>query len=385
MPRLDSSAIRRVTYNPKSQKMNVQFVGKGKQYTYVGVPEDVYDDFVNSSSAGKFFNDNIKDDYIAVPSEFVGSVRFDSPDDEDFYEERNMSGKELNERFGFGKKETKTDAELVDIFKKQKAYTEFLRRQEALNRIKERGRIPNDPDIIDPTFRKTVPQSFSRITGEDMSVSKDVLREFQAREGGAGVGGAFSLRPGTSVGAGRVPVTDKNKNIKMGLEYLYKNLGGVAGVMGKPPQTPGGGGGSGGGFFRKIKQTYHALKAGAILSVLGIAVCAALALNPRFRELTKMEQDDFCHKVSQYILYILAVFVAGGLSIVAIRNIVPRIKRALSNKEAIKNIIAALEVDDEETARTILHDAIEDQGIRLTSVKRALGSYDYQRLMDDSL
>ena len=102
MPRLDSSAIRKVTYNPKTQKMNVQFVGKGKQYTYVGVPEDVYDDFVNSSSAGKFFNDNIKDDYIAVPSEFVGSVRFDSPDDEDFYEERNMSGKELNEFFGFG-------------------------------------------------------------------------------------------------------------------------------------------------------------------------------------------------------------------------------------------------------------------------------------------
>ena len=90
MPRLDSSAIRRVTYNPKTQKMNVQFVGKGKQYTFVGVPEDVYDDFINSSSAGQFFNDNIKDDYIAEPSEFVSSVRFDRPGEDEFYESTDL-------------------------------------------------------------------------------------------------------------------------------------------------------------------------------------------------------------------------------------------------------------------------------------------------------
>ena len=220
--------------------------------------------------------------------------------------------------------------------------------------------------------------------------SKEVLREFQAREGGGGGGvvriGGF--RPGISVGAGRVPFTGKNinPNIRMGLDHLYKNLGGIAGVMGKPPQTPGGGGGSGrsgGGFFKRIKQTYQALKAVSFLGTLGIAVCAALALSPKFREMTKMEQDNICYKVSQYILYTLAVFVAGGLSIVAIRNIVPRIKRALSNREAIKNIIEALDMDDEETAREILHDAIEDQGINLSSVKRALSPYEYQRLMDD--
>ena len=90
MPRLDSSAIRRVTYNPTTQKMNVQFVGKGKQYTFVGVPEDVYDDFINSSSAGQFFNDNIKDDYIAEPSEFVSSVRFDRPGEDEFYESTDL-------------------------------------------------------------------------------------------------------------------------------------------------------------------------------------------------------------------------------------------------------------------------------------------------------
>jgi hypothetical protein len=90
MPRLDSSAIRRVTYNPKTQKMNVKFVGTGKQYTYVGVPEDVYDDFIDASSAGQFFNDNIKDDYIAVPSEFVSSVRFDRPNEDEFYESTDL-------------------------------------------------------------------------------------------------------------------------------------------------------------------------------------------------------------------------------------------------------------------------------------------------------
>jgi len=90
MPRLDSSAIRRVTYNPKTQKMNVKFVGTGKQYTYVGVPKDVYDDFIDASSAGQFFNDNIKDDYIAVPSEFVSSVRFDRPNEDEFYESTDL-------------------------------------------------------------------------------------------------------------------------------------------------------------------------------------------------------------------------------------------------------------------------------------------------------
>ena len=90
MPRLDSSAIRRVAYNPKTQKMNVQFVGTGKQYTFVGVPEDVYDEFINASSAGEFFNDNIKNDYIAEPSEFVSSVRFDRPSDDEFYESNDL-------------------------------------------------------------------------------------------------------------------------------------------------------------------------------------------------------------------------------------------------------------------------------------------------------
>ena len=393
MPRLDSSAIRKVTYNPKTQKMNVQFVGKGKQYTYVGVPEDVYDDFVNSSSAGKFFNDNIKDDYIAVPSEFVGSVRFDSPDDEDFYEERNMSGKELNEFFGFGKKEIKPDPKLVDLFIKQKAYDKFRQRRDALERIRQRGRwkddIPRDPDIIDRNFRKPVPQSFSRITNEDMSVSKNVLREFQAREGGAGVGGAFSLRPGTSVGAGRVPVTDKNNNIKMGLEYLYKNLGGVAGVMGKPPQTPGGGG-------EKFKLLF------AIGRFLGkplrqIAIMFAAGAGGAFAayKLLKAGWDKFIDSLplseenkkwlkANMAIVIGAIAITAG-SIEAARRLTPRIMKVLRNRRIAAEIGEALDSGDETMARTILLDAIEDENINLSAIRRKLGDDDYERLYRDYL
>ena len=205
---------------------------------------------------------------------------------------------------------------------------------------------------------------------------------------GAGATGG-TLRPGKGIAglaaAGLALLSGKGKTTIPPGTGGPRRGGGFGGRGGKPtpPGTGGGSGRSGGGFFKRIKQTYQALKEVAILSSLGLAVCAVLALSPKFREMTKMEQDNICYKVSEYILYILAVFVAGGLSIVAIRNIVPRIKRALSNREAIKNIIEALDMDDEETAREILHDAIEDQGINLSAVKRALSPYEYQRLMDD--
>jgi hypothetical protein len=58
--------------------MNVRFAGSGKNYTYINVPKDVYNDFINADSAGRFFNDYIKNDFefTASPSDFVDSVRF---------------------------------------------------------------------------------------------------------------------------------------------------------------------------------------------------------------------------------------------------------------------------------------------------------------------
>ena len=77
MPRLDSSAITKVTYNKKTKKMNVRFAGSGKNYTYINVPKDVYNDFINADSAGRFFNDYIKNDFEFTASH-LGSVFFGS-------------------------------------------------------------------------------------------------------------------------------------------------------------------------------------------------------------------------------------------------------------------------------------------------------------------
>jgi hypothetical protein len=402
MPRLDSSAIRKVTYNPKTEKMNVQFVGKGKQYTYVGVPEDVYRDFVNAPSAGKFFNDNIKDDYIAVPSEFVGSVRFDTPDDEDFYEERNMSGQELNELFGFGKIEP--DPRLVKIFKKQISDNLVTKQTAVMDRIRSRsrGRLPKDPDIIDHTFREPVPQTLSRKIGEEISESKSVLREFQAMRG-AGGGGAVRIGglSGASVGRGRVPLTGKNinPNIRMGLDYLYKNLGGVAGVMGKPPQTPGGGDGSGGGsgggsgkrnILWKIAQvlgiplSFLAGKiAGGAAAVFTIYEILKRIYNKAIDSLPLSEEHKKWLKANMGIV-IGAIAITAG-SIEAARRLTPRLMKVLRNRRISAEIGEALDAGDETMARTILLDAIEDENINLSAIRRKLGDDDYERLYRDYL
>jgi len=309
-----------------------------------------------------------------------------------------MSGKELNERFGFGKKEIKPDPKLVDTFRKQMVNTEIRRRQEVLNRIKERGGLPRDPDIIDPSFRKPTPQSLSRKIGEEMSESKNVLREFQAREGGAGVGSAFrigGLRPGTSVGAGRVPVTDTNKNIKMGLDYLYKNLGGVAGVMGKPPQTPGGGGGSGGGSGKRnilwkiaqvlgIPLSFIAGKiAGGAAAVLTIYEILKRIYNKAIDSLPLSEEHKKWLKANMGIV-IGAIAITAG-SIEAARRLTPRIMKVLRNRRIAAEIGEALDSGDETMARTILLDAIEDENINLSAIRRKLGDDDYERLYRDYL
>ena len=407
MPRLDSSAIRRVTYNPTTQKMNVQFVGKGKQYTFVGVPEDVYDDFVNSSSAGKFFNDNIKDDYIAVPSEFVGSVRFDSPDDEDFYEERNMSGKELNERFGFGtKKIKKTDAELVDIFKKQKSYTELLRRQEALARIKERGRLrrlPRDPDMIDPTFRKPVPQSFSRITGEDMSVSKDVLREFKFTQRPSPRLDPNFYRLGTEQTPSRFGGGASGRLPGIGLGALIGGLAAAGGSSlppgtdsGREPTSPGGGGGSGSEPIQKLGFLARTIRyLGDKLLGVGVILGGIWGGYKLFIEESKKALGNLIdalplsdeHKEwlkANMLLVVMSVGLLVG-SAEAARRLTPRIMKVLRNRRIATEIGEALDSGDETMARTILLDAIEDENINLSAIRRKLGDDDYERLYRDYL
>lgn len=54
-----SSAIKNVTYNAHTRALKVQFIG-GQLYEYQNVPVEVYDEFCQAESLGKFFNENIK-------------------------------------------------------------------------------------------------------------------------------------------------------------------------------------------------------------------------------------------------------------------------------------------------------------------------------------
>lgn len=59
---LQSSNLRRTSYDPETSQLKIQFVS-GKVYTYEGVPVSVYNGLLEASSAGKYFNQNIKDIY----------------------------------------------------------------------------------------------------------------------------------------------------------------------------------------------------------------------------------------------------------------------------------------------------------------------------------
>lgn len=229
--------------------------------------------------------------------------------------------------------------------------------------------------------------------GENMSYSKEVLKEFQAREGGGGGGvvriGGF--RPGTSVGAGRVPFTGKNinPNVRMGLNYLYKNLGGIAGVMGKPPQTPGGGG----------EKSNILLAIGRVLGkpLSWIATMFAAGAGGAFAayKLLKAGWDKFIDSLplseenkkwlkANMGIVIGAIAITAG-SIEAARRLTPRIMKVLRNRRIAAEIGEALDAGDETLARTILLDAIEDENINLSAIRRKLGDDDYERLYRDYL
>lgn len=54
-----SSNIVSVGYDPETQDMEVEFKG-GSTYTYHGVAQRAYDDFVGAESVGKHFHANIR-------------------------------------------------------------------------------------------------------------------------------------------------------------------------------------------------------------------------------------------------------------------------------------------------------------------------------------
>jgi lysyl-tRNA synthetase class 2 len=62
MPKVSSSAIRRIDYEPGLRKLLVIFQETGA-YTYFDVPRPVYEEFLDAPSKGQFFNEKIRDRY----------------------------------------------------------------------------------------------------------------------------------------------------------------------------------------------------------------------------------------------------------------------------------------------------------------------------------
>lgn len=62
MPLLNSSAIARAEYDKPSGQLHIWFHDTGL-YTYYGVPESVYLGLMTAPSAGRYFNDRIRDRY----------------------------------------------------------------------------------------------------------------------------------------------------------------------------------------------------------------------------------------------------------------------------------------------------------------------------------
>jgi len=57
-----SKAILAIGYDAGSCRMEIKFIS-GKTYPFCGVPEHVFNDFLNASSIGSYYNGNIRDRY----------------------------------------------------------------------------------------------------------------------------------------------------------------------------------------------------------------------------------------------------------------------------------------------------------------------------------
>lgn len=60
---VSSEAIRQVGHDPETKRMYIDFHHSILQYTFCGVPEEQFKEFINASSIGRFYHENIKDKY----------------------------------------------------------------------------------------------------------------------------------------------------------------------------------------------------------------------------------------------------------------------------------------------------------------------------------
>ena len=62
MPYVNDAMIGRIEYEPATEKLYVTFISSGTQ-AYKGVPEDVYEAFLDAPRKDDFFDEKIKDRY----------------------------------------------------------------------------------------------------------------------------------------------------------------------------------------------------------------------------------------------------------------------------------------------------------------------------------
>ncbi|MES9937210.1 MAG: KTSC domain-containing protein [Sedimenticola sp.] len=58
---LNSSAIRRVAYDPATRRMYIDFENSDPHYSFCGVPESVFQGLIRAHSAGSYYHHHIKD------------------------------------------------------------------------------------------------------------------------------------------------------------------------------------------------------------------------------------------------------------------------------------------------------------------------------------
>ena len=78
---------------------------------------------------------------------------------------------------------------------------------------------------------------------------------------------------------------------------------------------------------------------------------------------------------------IMAGIAATGIAAAQAPKLLGSIKSMAKNRRIMKEIKVALDVGDEELARTIMIDAIEDEGVSLSTIKRKLTAGQFDQLM----
>lgn len=61
---MPSTAISHVGYDPTTRRLFVTFLGSGKTYVYVDVPQSEYAEFRAAASKGRYFNARIRERYL---------------------------------------------------------------------------------------------------------------------------------------------------------------------------------------------------------------------------------------------------------------------------------------------------------------------------------